>query len=321
MQYNLNVQRQLGGSTVLTVGYVGSRGLHLGNLVDANAPISSGNSSGPYASIVNGQFVSNPRPNPAFSTMGLVEFLGSSRYNSMQVNLQRRLSHNWQGQMSYTWSRSIDNGSSYFGESGGFQGGAENPRDLSFDQGPSSFNRNQALTINSLYVLPFKGNKFVEGWQVSGIFTFTTGAPLTVTTGVSQAWTPVNAMQRPNYVAGCDWRVGKATQWYNPACFSLPAVGIIGNLGRFNLVGPGLVNTDFAIMKETNIPKISEGFRIQFRAELFNILNHANFSLPAFTNFTSGATPGTGFISPLAGVITTTTTTARQIQLALKVVF
>jgi hypothetical protein len=324
MQYNLNVQRQLGGSTVLTVGYVGSRGLHLGNVVDANAPLSSGNSSGPYASIVNvggvPTFVSNPRPNPAFSTIGQVEFWGSSRYNSMQVNLQRHLSHNWQGQMSYTWSRSIDNGSSYFGESGGFQGGAENPRNLNFDKGPSSFNRNQALTINSLYILPFKGNKFVEGWQVSGIFTLTTGAPLTVTTGVSQAWTPVNSMERPNYVAGCDWRVGKPTEWYNPACFSLPAVGIIGNLGRFNLVGPGLVNTDFALMKETNIPKISEAFRIQFRAELFNIFNHANFSLPLSTNFISVA-PGTGFISPVAGLITSTTTTSRQIQLALKVIF
>ena len=321
MQYNLNVQRQLGGSTVLTVGYVGSRGLHLGNNVDVNAPISSGDKSGPYAKLVNGVFVTNPRPNPAFSTEGLVEFGSSSRYNSLQVNLQRRLSHNWQGQMSYTWSRSVDVGSSYWGESGGVTGGVENPYDLNFDKGPSAFNRNQALTMNSLYVLPFKGNKFVEGWQVSGIFTFTSGAPLSVTNGVNQEWTPQNTPQRPNYVAGCDWRVGNATEWYNPACFTLPSVGMIGNLGRFSLVGPGLVNTDFAIMKETNIPKISEAFRIQFRAELFNILNHTNFGLPASANFVSGATPGTGFISPQAGVITSTTTTSRQIQLALKVVF
>ncbi len=103
LQYNLNVQRQLGGGTILTVGYVGSRGVHLGQNVDQNAPISSGGPLGPYASIqtINGvaTFVTNPRPNPAYSTDGMEETEGLSRYNSLQVNLQRRLTKNWQGQV------------------------------------------------------------------------------------------------------------------------------------------------------------------------------------------------------------------------------
>jgi hypothetical protein len=92
-------------------------------------------------------------------------------------------------------------------------------------------------------------------------------------------------------------------------------------LGRFALVGPGLVDQDFSIMKDTQITRISEQFRIQFRAEFFNIFNHPNFSLPTSTNFVSGATVGTGKINPSAGVITSTTTSSRQIQFGVKVLF
>ncbi len=318
IQYNMNVQRDIGFGTILTVGYVGSRGIHLSEITDENAPISSGNDYGPYASIINGKIVTNPRPNPLFSTEALVQPNGLSRYNSIQVSLQRRLTNNWQGQLSYTGSHSYDIESAYWGEGGAFTGGTANPRQANWDLGTSSFNRANTLTANSVYLLPFKQNRLVSGWQLSGIFTYSSGQPLTVTTGVNQAWAPQNTPERPNYVPGCNWAVGSPTEWYNPACFTIPAVGIIGNEGRFALIGPGSVSQDFSVMKST---KINERFSLQFRAELFNIFNHPNFALPTFTNFVSGATVGTVNINPSAGKIVSTLGTPRQIQFGVKLIF
>jgi hypothetical protein len=318
MQYNLNVQRDIGFGTILSVGYVGSRGVHLGMSSDVNQPISSGNAYGPYASIVNGAFVTNPRPNPSYVGILDVQPKGFSRYDSLQVSLQRRLTNNWQAQLSYTGSHSYDYSSSYWGEGGNISGGAENPSQPSWDLGPSSFNRRTVIVANSVYMLPFKQNRLVSGWQVSGVFSYSSGSPLNITNGVNQEWTPQNTMERPNYVPGCQTFVGKPNEWYNPACFTLPPVGIIGNLGRFALVGPGLVNQDFSVMKST---RIAERVNLQFRAEIFNLFNHPNFGLPASTNFVSGSTPGTGVTSPSAGLITTTVTNSRQVQFGLKLLF
>jgi len=198
-----------------------------------------------------------------------------------------------------------------WGEGGAFPVARRIPTKAIWDLGPSSFNRANVITANSVYMLPFKQNRLVSGWQASGIFTYTSGQPLTVTTGVNQAWAPQNTPERPNYIAGCNWQVGTPTEWYNPACFTIPPVGIIGNLGRFALVGPGEVNQDFSVMKSTSI---REGMNLQFRAEIFNISTIPIFSLPTFTNFVSGATVGTANINPSAGRITSTLTPSRQIQ-------
>ena len=321
MQWNLTAQRDIGFGTILSVGYIASRGVNLVGDWDWNAPISSGNAYGPYAAIINGAIVSNPRPSPNFSTEALQtgEFL--SRYDSIQVKLQRRLTNNWQGQLSYTGGHSYDTTSAYWGESGQFSGGVANPHEFDWDKSTSGFNRATVISANSVYMLPFKKNMLVSGWQVSGILTLNTGAPLNVTTGVNQAWGPQNATLRPDYTPGCDWHVGSPTLWYNPNCFTLPPVGIIGNLGRFALIGPGLVNQDFSVMKDTAISKISEQFRIQFRAEFYNIFNHPAFALPTYLNFVSGATVGTGAINPSAGVIASTVASSRQIQFGVKILF
>jgi hypothetical protein len=322
MQYNLNVQRDLGDGTILTVGYVGSRGVRLLQGRDENAPIPlDGNLLGPYSQIIDGDLVVNPRPDPAFSTVALQKTDGYSRYNSLQLALKRTLTRNWQGQFSYTLSHSVDTASAYWGEGGGYPGGAAVPLDVNLDKGTSSFNRKNVVVANSVYLLPFSGSKLIEGWQISGILTAESGNPITVTNGIDQEWTPQNAAERPNYIAGCNWHVGLVNEWYNPKCFSLPAVGMIGNLGRSSLVGPGLTDVDFSLMKDTKIPKISEFFDVQLRAEFFNIVNHPNFGLPTATNFVTGATVGTGRISSQAGVITTTATTSRQIQFGLKILF
>ena len=109
----------------------------------------------------------------------------------------------------------------------------------------------------------------------------------------------------------------KVTQWVNPAGFSLPAPGTFGNLQRDFLAGPGIVNLDYSVIKET---VIKEQTRLQFRAEFFNLLNHANFALPIASAFVQ--TPnGGGVPNPTFGKITATTTSSRQIQFALKLLF
>ncbi len=105
---------------------------------------------------------------------------------------------------------------------------------------------------------------------------------------------------------------GNPNQWFNPAAFVLPIAGTYGDLGRGTLTGPGLADVDFSLFKNT---ALTEKTNLQFRAEFFNILNRANYGPPNTTVFSGAA------VSPSAGLITTTATTPRQIQLGLKLIF
>ncbi len=336
MQYNFSVQRELGTGNVVTLGYVGSQGRHLWAQHDLNAPlpntpaatVPAGSPCGLLACLATipgrGPTVTpNRRPNPQGVTF-LVYFqpVGTSNYNSLQASFNHRFSHNFQTQVSYTWSKSLDQVSNSIGlEAGQGQSGtgASNPYSRAYDYGRSTFDRRHNFSASAVYQLPFKGNRLIEGWQLSGFLTAVTGFGFNPAIGFDneglQAFTTTNA-ERPNIASGCTYQsavIGKPNQWYNPACFVLPQVGTPGNIGRDVLSGPGLFNFDFAILKNT---KITERFNSQFRAEFFNILNHPNFGIPTTNTFVQGA----GF-NPTAGVITTTTTYQRQIQFGLKIVF
>ncbi|MEQ1946987.1 MAG: TonB-dependent receptor [Bryobacteraceae bacterium] len=332
MQYNMNIQREVMTGTILTVGYVGSRGLHMFTNLDFNPPIPQIASNGAlqFASAVNNRITTFNRINPAFGVNVMRTLQASSTYNSMLVSLDRRLTKNVQGQVSYTWSNCIDDGSAAAGqENSGTSGAIMNPYNRRADRGPCSFDIRHALRVNSIAMLPFKGNILIEGWQLSGIVTASSGPPFSINTGFDQAGLQ-NGAQRADYVAGCDLyassaafpNVGTPDRWYNPGCVTLPLLGTVGNMGRNIARGPGLLNFDVALMKNTAIPKISETFNVQFRAEVFNVFNHANFGLPGAGAFSQAATvtqPGT--VPLTAGQITSTTTTARQIQLGLKLIF
>jgi hypothetical protein len=168
-----------------------------------------------------------------------------------------------------------------------------------------------------VYRLPFNRNRLVSGWQISGIVSKTTGPPLLLTTGSDWGLTGQATYQRPNLNPGFtadSIRVGTIAEWYNPAAFSLPPQGTLGNLGRDIIRGPGVFNADVSLLKDT---KIREQISLQFRAEFFNVLNHENFAVPALSIF-SGANP-----NPAAGQITASNpgTIPRQIQFALKLNF
>lgn len=316
-QWNFNIQHELFESTVLTVGYVGSRGLHLYEGRDINPVlpnIVNGVSYFGYLSST-GSIVSNPRENTALGALSSEAPVGDSHYNSLQVGLNRRFSHNVLGQVSYTWSKCIDNSSG----TSGLEGGAPwtDPLAGNYDEGRCQFDRSQFLKFGGVYSFPFKGNVLVSGWQLSGDFTYSSGAPWNVLLGWDQAGNGNSGEERPNIVSGVNPIIGSVNGYANPAAFSVPAVGTLGNLQRDYLSGPGLVDLDMALLKDN---RLSEKFRLQFRAEFFNVANHPNFGLPNATAFAEGPN-ATGIPNPTFGQITYTTTSSRQIQFALKLLF
>jgi hypothetical protein len=314
IQYNLNIERELFTNTVLTVGYVGSRGVHLLAFRDFNPPVLTIDANG----VQHFGFgtTPNPRINPNFGTLVLTNPSSASRYNSFQMSVNHRLTKNFQAYFSYVFSRCVD-GAYTYGGLGGNNGTSSwtNPYNGAVDKGLCSFDIRHNLSFNALYNLPFHGNKLVEGWQLSGIELFRTGVPFTINDGFDRALEANNfATARPNYVAGCDITAGQnRIHWFNPACFQLQPVGTLGNAGRNIGTSPGYSALDFAVLKDT---RFAERMSVQFRAELFNILNHTNFAVPALGAFT-----GNGAVAGNAGTITAIVGTSRQIQFGLKFLF
>ncbi|HLI82764.1 MAG TPA: carboxypeptidase regulatory-like domain-containing protein [Bryobacteraceae bacterium] len=335
MQWNFNVQREVAPSTVLTAGYVGSKGVHLTMQIDQNPVIPQIGPNGQQIfGVFNGSVTAPsitplPRLNPAFSYVNNGLFAGYSIYNALQVNLTHRLAANFTAQVSYTWSRCIDDDSGSYGLEGAAN--VMNPYNAALDRGPCNYNIPQNLVVNGVYQLPFKGNRLKEGWELAPILSARNGLPFTVTDGFDQAGDQ-NSTPRPNVVPNCAAMVRTVSQWYNPNCFALEPAGTYGNLGRNTFVGPGFLNLDFGIYKNT---KINERINTQFRAEFFDILNRANFGLPTSANFADVAAMVNGHaqqvqtLNPIAGAINSLAIPAssafgapyREIQFALKVIF
>ncbi|MDP8990649.1 MAG: hypothetical protein M3N41_11295, partial [Acidobacteriota bacterium] len=325
IQYNLNIQREIAPATVLTVGYVGSHGVHLLTGLEQNPPTPVVDSNGVYH-FTNAAGVANARLNPALGTFTTPEPISTSRYNSLQTVVNRRFSRSVQAQLAYTWSKCIDDGAFAVGSFNGISStpsGLANPFDQKSDRGPCSYDTTHVLRVNGVVALPFHGNRLVEGWQISGILSASSGLPFNVYTGMDRSGLgPINLFSRPNYVSGCDPYAGAQTvaQWFNPACYSLQAAGTTGNTARNSLRGPGFFNADISLLKDT---KISEKLRVQFRAEFFNFLNHENFALPNSMLYSGTNTTVVVANTGTAGKITSSApgSTPRQIQFGLKLNF
>ena len=328
MQYNLTIQRDLGRGMVASLGYVGAQGVHLYNQRNLNTRAIVG---GPSTCTSPSCTFTGPLPNPTKLGLDDAAPTSHSTYNGLVASLARQISRNLQGQLSYTYSRSIDDGSA---SSGLEQASVEivDAYNQRYDRGPSTFNVTQALRVNGLYNLPFHGNKLVSGWQIGEILSANTGYPVNVLNGLlpQVANTGGITSDRPNYsgAPGCHpfqitdhVNVAQRTvQWFNPACYAVQPFATLGNVGRNSLTGPGLLDLDFSVIKDT---KVTETLSAQFRAEFFNIINHTNLGQPAGAVFAGpgGAGAGASFIAGNAGLITTASTTSRQIQFALKLIF
>jgi Carboxypeptidase regulatory-like domain len=372
-QWNLNVQRDLGRGTILTVGYVGSRGVHLfaqknlnpsitntdvvagceGSIFNAcSTPVGStcvptpANLSscyfGAFSSIYSAVEPVLPRVNDNYAALNENVTDGSSNYNSFQASLVRQAARGVTTQLSYTYSHCLDTQSGSYGLELGALGWLD-PYDGRYDYGDCGFDLRHNFVANVIYELPFHGNRLVEGWRLSGIFTVQSGTPVSISDGFDQAGVDNNAQDtRPDQVPGCDpyphQRVlapGTTNfyepEWLNTNCFMLEPAGTLGNALRDSLVGPHFMNLDFALLKNT---KITERLQAQFRAEFFNIANRTDFVAPnpdLFTAACGGGAPGCssttpggegGTINPLYGLIAATVPNSqRQIQFALKLVF
>jgi len=362
--YNLNLQREIAHGTVFSIGYVGSVSRHLWTQGDINPPmclntfpdcaalpqipqslptasnatftvLTSGCPGGEASCYGSGaQFATQatqaggqpgPRINGNFGSIIQAYNTGASSYSSLQVALNRQFAHNVAGQVNYTWSRCVDDGSfaSSLEEFAQLVTDRYNER---YDYENCTFDIRHNISGNILYSLPFKGNKFVEGWQISSIVGIHTGLPLNVyNSGIlfsdpADMGTQWGSRANYTFAPGCTpnhlvkKRISPTTiQWFDPACYEAQAPGFLGNVKRDSLPGPGTFSADFSIKKDT---KINERLDMEFRTECFNCFNHFNVGgtgagvLGAINEPNNSAGQTTFSQSPVV--------TPRQIQFALK---
>ena len=355
-QWNLNIQYQLTPNLAAMVAYVGSRGVHQPFRVDeANLAIPTKTPAG-YLWPPNDSLI-----NPAFGSIRGMFYQGRSYFNALELQLAKRMSHGFQVQGTYTWGKSMDTSSATLaGDAFGNSISSLDWFDMKLTRGLSDFNVGRTLVVNGTWDVPtaksFSGPArwITDGWELGLILTVSDGVPFTPTWGIGGD--PANTLSGDDFAfpnrlggSGC----GSLTNPGNPAnyiktqCFAIPTApdsstfwqtnclsplpqcfNLRGNAGRNILIGPGITNLDFSVFKNNHIKRISENFNVQFRVEMFNILNHANFAPPgpgdANTDIfdASGASLAPTVVQGgTAGVLLRTTIPERQIQFAIKFIF
>ena len=328
--YNLNLQRQLWLDTVVTVGYAGSRGVHLLRNKDINTAIPVRQADGTFV------FPAGvPRFNPAFSTIELKTSDGNSWYNALIFEARKRFTKGLEFQSSYTFSRTIDTtqASTFFSDATNATVSAlpELPG-LNYNKGLADFHAAHNWVFNFTWEIPvakgLKGAaaKVLDGWNLMGIGQMRSGAPLTVFLASNRSrsqWNPSSGpglgQDRPSFAPGRTYEsavIGTPDRYFDPAAFALQPAGQLGTLGRNTFIGPNLRTFDLAAVKNTKWARLGDGTTIQFRVESFNLFNRANFGTPGLQVFGATADP-----LPTFGRIRSTVTSARQIQFGLRVSF
>jgi carboxypeptidase family protein/TonB-dependent receptor-like protein len=350
ISYSLRVQREISRNTSVTIGYVGSHGYHEIIGIDANEPFPVICPASPCPAtyptktfptglagtpVPAGTFFvpTTTKANPTLANTWTYFSEGTSTYNALQVDVNHRFSSGFSLRGVYTSSKSLDDGDSLNATtSGGGPALASNPFNLALDKGLATYDVRNVAAISGIYQLPFgRGQRFihdwsgsanaaVSGWSVNSVVTLQDGFPFTPQLSYNPSnngdtRNPVRPFLNPAFTGPII--LGKVNQWFNPAAFLAPANtpangGFYGNLGRDTLIGPGLATWDFSVLKST---QIRERLNLQFRAELFNILDRANFNTPNAVAFTPSG------VSPTAGAITSTSTTSRQVQFGLKLLW
>ncbi|MEY2414564.1 MAG: hypothetical protein QOD84_3170 [Acidobacteriaceae bacterium] len=327
MQWNLGIARELTSTLSLTIGYVGSRGVHLPYRVD--------NIDMVLPTLTPTGYVFPPTAtsstlNPNFGRINSTLWQANSFYHALQADMTKRVSRGVEVHAAYTLGKSIDTLSATAADDA-FPNGLFNQ--LFFDQrntrGLSDFDVAQTFVLSFTWELPNPALSprslgwAASGWQLGGIYKASSGQPFTPILGGDPAGMKLDeTSERPNRLAGpsCNTLTnpGNPNHYIKTECLAFPGVNRWGNLGRNTLIGPGMSKLDVSVFKNNRIRRISETFNAQFRAEFFNILNHANFASPTdhATVFDQSGNP----ISS-AGLITSTQTISRQIQFALKLIW
>ncbi len=345
-EWSLTVEREITKDMMLQLSYVGSQSYHTNVTQNVNvAPplvcqdpqgcISGGTTVGgtpvsQTAVVPQGTLYMAPgrRPNTYVAT-GVGYFnQGTASYHSLNASLVKRATRGLTFKTNYTYGKVLDLNSALLAPAGENEPPAIiSPYIRYRNKGVASFSLLHQFNASYSYQLPLGNgqrfasgstgwvNQLVGGWQWNGIFTAQSGFPFTPLVGSNPSGTGDSSQSDvPNWNPNFKGPVilGKPDQWFDPMAFMMPTAGTFGNVSRGSLRGPRLVDFDTSLFKKFTV---NEKLNLQFRAEAFNVFNHANFASPNQIVFS-----GTG-ISPSAGVIEQTATTSRQIQFALKVMF
>jgi hypothetical protein len=329
-QFNVNIEHQLPGDVVLTAGYAGSRSSHIlldGNNMNVTEPSACGTVSGYTLGCGPVTAIGVPVPAQfAYSTIENINDIGQAHYNSLQIKAETKSArYGLYALIGYTYARNYDNG--FTDGLGTPLGATYYPLDnwQKLDWALSQINLNNDFTASLIYQLPFgRGKKFgsnmnkaadmiVGGWEATVIEKATSGFPVFVIDSANNSGVNFenngNSLNRPNQVCNPTSGASTLAEFFNTSCFQAPAAGELGNASRTPLSGPDFVNTDFSLIKHFPMPR--EGMRLDLRAEVFNLFNHAQFGLP-----------NSDINAPLTfGVINSTVNNPRLFQFALKLAF
>ncbi|MQA31875.1 MAG: TonB-dependent receptor plug domain-containing protein [Luteitalea sp.] len=327
--WNASVQRALPAGLITTVGYAASRGKHLFRNTDVNIPTpATGPDGRPFFA------AGLPRPNRNFGTIELKSSDGNSWYRALLFEVRRGWRNGFSLQSSYTWSRSEDTtqASTFFSDATNGTTVAFPELDPDYNRGPSDWDTPHNWVLNVIWDVPFARGAtgirgaLLDGWQITGISTIRSGQPLTVF--VQNNWSrsqwspsiaPTTGLDRPDLAPGRtpeDAVLGRPDQWFDPTAFALQPQGTLGDSRRGAFRGPNMRTVDLSALKR--LPLRGRA-RAELRVEVFNLFNRANFGTPtliAFAGASATEAPLTSF-----GRIRSTVTSARQMQLGLRVAF
>jgi Carboxypeptidase regulatory-like domain/TonB dependent receptor len=351
--WNAGIQRDLGHGIVLEVNYVGSGSHRLIRSVDGNPPqpslVAAAQADGTIATTAQCNGAANPNSLPCVSSgslriaplLGLpqltgntafiepivIKTLGNATYNGLQTVFHKRFGHGLDVQAAYTWSHAIDDAADPLVAPGGNRNIARNSFNLKEERGSSDYDLRHRLIVNYLYELPFgTGHAYLNhgvaarvfgGWEIAGLSAFQSGHPFDIYSSRDSEFTGLS--NRPDLVGDPFIPPGSARNQVGPpiTAFARQPFGRPGNLGRNTFTGPRYYNTDLTLIKNT---RITERINVQFRAEAYNVFNRIQFDNPGTAGDTI-ASPGTFGQSLNTLSQPDGTTSARQIQLALKLIF
>jgi Carboxypeptidase regulatory-like domain len=309
-QWNLTVQRQVTPSLALEVAYVGTKGTRLQGNIDLNQPV-----LGPGITRSN---ANSFRPFPLLTGTFQVSSIFASSYNGLQATVTRRMSNGLSLQAAYTWSKAIDNGSvpsAFFNIPGQNSGRPQNSRNLAAERGLSAFDLRHRFVTSSLYELPFftkrsgAASYLLGGWRLSAIVTWQSGRPFTVRDSSDPNFDQQLENDRPNLLRNPNLSRDQQTpqRWFDTTAFQPVTPPGNGNAGRNIVFTDGVVNFDIGVGKDF---RLHEQQSLEFRWEVFNLFNRANFGVPVID-----------IRAPNFGQVLSTATPERQMQAGLKFVF
>jgi len=331
MQWSASVQREVFRNVTVMAGYAASRGVHNAmRTTDANGTIPTMTPDGlvwPCAGVVAAGACSTPGGGPRFNaSYGQIDgqvWNGSSSYNALLLTARRRVARGLEAQLSFTWSHSEDTGSSV-GSGGPFLNSVSGQFLFAPLRAPSDFNVGRTLAGSGTWEVPFGRTKPWGGWQVGGILNVSDGLPFTpLISGDALGQANQSLFDVPDRLdgPGCEDAVnpGNPSQYIKLNCFAFPSPSTrFGNAGRNSLIGPGVATVDASLIKNMAVGGLGQGAHLQFRAELFNLANRANFAAPLANNrlFDPKGAPVS-----FAGRSTTLSTSPRQLQLGVKLIW